>query len=129
MRTVWQRKIVPKVWRRAGGVLIPKEKKAENISQFRPISFLNVEGKIFFSIIAKRMSEYIQRNKYIDTSVQKAGIRNKYIDTSVQKAGIPGCSGCLELSSMIWHQIQTSKVEEKGPPCHLFGPRFWVSAL
>jgi len=47
MRTVWQRKIVPKVWRRAGGVLIPKEKKAENISQFRPISFLNVEGKIW----------------------------------------------------------------------------------
>jgi len=30
--------------------LIPKEKYATSISQFHPISLLNVEGKIFFSI-------------------------------------------------------------------------------
>ncbi|KAK0146192.1 Retrovirus-related Pol polyprotein from type-2 retrotransposable element R2DM [Merluccius polli] len=52
MRTAWQKKMIPKAWRRAGGVLIPKEKDAVNISQFRPISLLNVEGKIFFSVIA-----------------------------------------------------------------------------
>lgn len=99
MRTAWQKKIIPKVWRRAGGVLIPKEKDAVNISQFRPISLLNVEGKIFFSVIARRMSEYLRRNGYIDTSVQKAGIS--------------GFSGCSEHSSMIWHQIQTAKVERR----------------
>lgn len=74
MRTVWQKKSVPKVWRRAAGVFIPKEKGTENINQFRPISLLNVEGKIFFSVIAHRISGYLLNNQYIDTSVQKAGI-------------------------------------------------------
>lgn len=41
MQTVWRKRAIPKVWRRAGGVLIPKEKDASNISQFRPISLLN----------------------------------------------------------------------------------------
>lgn len=77
---VWQRKTIPKVWRRAGGVLIPKEKDTEIISQFQPISLLNVEGKLLFIVIARRISEYLQRNGYIDTSVQKAGI-----------SGFPGC--------------------------------------
>ena len=55
MRIVWKKEIIPKAWRRAGGVLIPKEKDATDISQFRSISLLNVEGKIFFSIIAQRL--------------------------------------------------------------------------
>ena len=84
---------------RAGGVLIPKEKDAESISQFRAISLLNVEGKVFFSVIARRIAKYLGRNKYIDTSVQKAGIS--------------GFSGCSEHSSMIWHQIQMAKAERK----------------
>ncbi len=48
MRIVWQKGIIPKVWRRAGGVLIPKEKDATDISQFRPICLLYVKAKIFF---------------------------------------------------------------------------------
>jgi len=43
---------------------------------------LNVEGKIFFSIIAQRLSTYL--------------LKNGFIDASIQKAGIPGFSGCLE---------------------------------
>ena len=38
------------MWRQAGGIFIPKEKIAVNIGKFRPISLLNVEGKIFFSV-------------------------------------------------------------------------------
>lgn len=98
MRTIWQKKTIPKVWRRAGGVLIPKEKEAETISQFRPISLLNVEGKMFFSVMAQRISAYL--------------LNNQYIDTSVQKAGISGFPGCLEHSSMIWHQIQAAKARK-----------------
>ncbi len=99
MRIVWQKGIIPKAWRRAGGVLIPKEKDATEISQFRPICLLNVEGKIFFSMIAQRLSTYLDKNKYIDTAVQKAGI--------------PGFSGCLEHTSMIWHQIQAAKKDKR----------------
>lgn len=54
MRVVWQRQRIPKAWRRAGGVLKPKEKGASDISQFRPICLLDVKGKIFFSIVAQR---------------------------------------------------------------------------
>ena len=72
--------------------MIPKEKDASNIDQFRQINLLNVEGKVFFSIVAKRMTMYLKQNNLIDTSVQKAGI--------------PGFSGCTEHTSMIWHQIQ-----------------------
>lgn len=96
---MWQKGIIPKAWRRAGGVLIPKEKDATDISQFRPICLLNVEGKIFFSVIAQRLSTYLEKNKYVDTSVQKAGI--------------PGFSGCLEHTSMIWHQIQAAKKDKR----------------
>lgn len=99
MRIVWKKGVIPKAWRRAGGVLIPKEKDATDISQFRPICLLNVEGKIFFSVIARRLSNYLEKNKYIDTSVQKAGI--------------PGFSGCLEHTSMIWHQIQAAKRDKR----------------
>lgn len=39
--------------------------------------------------------------------------RNQYTDTSVQKMGITGFSGCLEHSSMTWHQIQMAKLEKR----------------
>ena len=91
--------VVPRAWRRAGGVFIPKEKDSTSISQFRPISLLNVEGKIFFSIIAQRLSTYL--------------LKNCFIDASVQKPGIPGFPGCLEHINVIWQQIQSAKKERK----------------
>lgn len=97
MKVMWTRQTIPKSWRRAGGVLIPKEKDASNIGQFRQINLLNVEGKLFFSIVAKRLTTYLKKNSMIDTSMQKAGI--------------PGFSGCFEHTSMIWHQIQSARRE------------------
>ncbi|KAJ8346703.1 hypothetical protein SKAU_G00281040 [Synaphobranchus kaupii] len=99
MRVAWEKQIIPKAWRRAGGVLIPKEKNSTTIEQFRQINLLNVEGKIFFSVLAKRMAKYLNQNHFIDTSIQKAGNA--------------GFSGCLEHTSVIWHQIQTAKKEGK----------------
>ncbi len=68
-----------------------------DISQFRPICLLNAEGKIFFSMIAQRLSTYLEKNKYIDTAVQKAGI--------------PGFTGCLEHTSMIWQNAPGGYLE------------------
>ena len=60
-----------------------------------PIStVLNVVGKIFFVVVARRFVSYLKTDSLIDTSVQKAGI--------------PGFSGCLEHTSML-HQIQAMK--------------------
>uniref|UniRef100_A0A3B3B355 Reverse transcriptase domain-containing protein n=1 Tax=Oryzias melastigma TaxID=30732 RepID=A0A3B3B355_ORYME len=99
MKVVWQKGEIPKAWRRAGGILIPKEKDSSTIGQFRQISLLNVEGKIFFSVLAQRLLTYLQRNNFVDTSVQKAGVQ--------------GFSGCLEHTNIIWHQIQTAKKERR----------------
>ena len=82
-----------------GGVLISKEKESSDLSQFQMISLLNVEGKIFFSLVAQRLASYLERNSLIDTIVQKAGIL--------------GLAACLEHTSTIWHQIQTAKSEKK----------------
>ena len=44
------------------------------------IPLLRVEGKIFFSLVARRLSDFLSSNNYIDTSVQNGGI-----------SGMPGC--------------------------------------
>lgn len=38
------------------------------------VNLLNVEGKLFFSTVANRLTTYLKQNNLIDTSVQKAGI-------------------------------------------------------
>ena len=45
-------------------------------------SLFNVEGNIFFAVLASRLTRYF--------------LINKYISTSVQKDGVPGIAGCLE---------------------------------
>ena len=69
--------------------------QSKGITIFRPISLLNVEGKIFFGVLARRMTTFL--------------MSNHYINTSVQKAGIPGFPGCLEHSQMIWNSILSAK--------------------
>ena len=74
MKVAWKKGVIPRAWRRAGGVLIPKENDSSSIGQFRQISLLNVEGKIFFSVLAQRLSTFLQSNNFVDASAQKAGV-------------------------------------------------------
>ena len=99
LRSAWRNKKICTQWMRADGVYIPKEQDSTTITQFRPISLLNVEGKIFFSVMASRLTNFL--------------LENKYLDTSVQKGGIPGVPGCLEHATMIWDAIQKAKAEKK----------------
>ena len=82
LRSAWRNKKVSTQWMIAEGVYIPKEQNSSTINQFRPISLLNVEGKMFFSVMAARLTSYL--------------MENKFLDVSVQKGGIPGVPGCLE---------------------------------
>ena len=56
--------VVPVQWRIATEVYIPKSRSPDpnNIKDFRPISLLNVEGKLFFSILSKRLEKHIITN-------------------------------------------------------------------
>jgi len=65
---------VPEAWKEAEGIFTHKERNSKNVNQFRTISLLNVEGKIFFAILARRLTSFLTANKYINTYVQKGGV-------------------------------------------------------
>ncbi|GFO30698.1 reverse transcriptase [Plakobranchus ocellatus] len=98
LRSVWENIKISKEWMTAEWVYITKEQDSKGINQFRQISLLNVEGKIFFSIMASRLTKCL--------------IENGYINTSVQKGGIHGVSDCLEHAKLIWEAIQRAKSEK-----------------
>lgn len=67
---------MPQEWRYAEGVWIPKEENASNIKLFRTISF--------FKTVTKWLTEYLFKNNYIDTFVQKGGVPQLVAFHSVQ---------------------------------------------
>ena len=62
VESAWEAGRVDNEWKRAEGVYIPKEKDSRSLTQFRPISLLNVEGKVFFTIMASRLTQYVMSN-------------------------------------------------------------------
>ena len=96
LRAAWSN--LSEQWVSAGGAYIPREQNSTVINQFQQISMLNVEGKIFFSVMASRVTKYLTKNGYINTSVQKGGI--------------PGVSGCFQHTAMVWRAIQRAKSEK-----------------
>lgn len=95
MKAVWRGNRLPDEWLVAEGCFIPKEENSSSIKQFCTISLLNVEGKIFFGILASRLTSFL--------------LSNKYIDTPVQKGGVPGVPGCIEHTSVISKIIEDAK--------------------
>ena len=95
VESAWETGRVDNEWKRAEDVYIPKEKDSRSLTQFRPISLLNVEGKVFFTIMASRLTQYV--------------MSNRYIDTTIQKGGVPGVPGCIEHTTMIWESIQQAR--------------------
>lgn len=87
LKLFWHRGKVASQWRTTEGIWIPKEENASTIEKFCIISLLCVEGKIFFKIVSQRLMEFL--------------LKNRYIDTSVQKGGVPGVPGCLEHTGVV----------------------------
>lgn len=57
VKILWAiREKVTQQWRYAEGVWVPKEEISTTLEQFRTILLLNVEGKMFFSIVAPSTS-------------------------------------------------------------------------
>ena len=54
-------------WAEADGVYIPKEQLLKLLNQFRPISLLNVKGKIFFGVLTGRLVQFLLVNCLVDT--------------------------------------------------------------
>lgn len=71
---LWRRGKVAHQWRFAEGVWILEEEESKSIDQFRIMSVLSVEAKIFFTVVGRRLTDFLLRHTYLDTSVQKEGI-------------------------------------------------------
>ncbi len=95
LQTLWKKKLEPGLWTLAEGCFVPKELNSTRLEQFREISLLDVEGKIFWSIFAKRLTAYL--------------LANEFIDPSVQKGEVPGYSSCLEHTAVISQLINDAK--------------------
>ena len=99
IKGLWKKNKMSDTWRRADGVLIPKEDGASEIGKFRTISLLNIEGKLFWKLKADKVTSFI--------------MKNKFIDGSIQKGGIPGVSGCMEHTAVLSHLIAEAKKQKQ----------------
>ena len=87
--------VVPIQWRYAMEFFIPKVKpfSQSNVKDFRPIALLNVEGKLFFSLLSKRLEQHIITNY-------------KFLDKSIQKGCMEKVPGCWEHMSIVWSALK-----------------------
>ena len=86
--------VVPLQWCYAMKHYIPKSKPpCPNIKDFHLIAFLNVEGKLFFSLISKQLVNHIITNSNL-------------INTSVLKVRTDKVRGCWEHMPMVWSALK-----------------------
>ncbi|XP_052218148.1 uncharacterized protein LOC127835750 [Dreissena polymorpha] len=80
LKEVWRKGDVPEAWKEAEGIFTPKEHNYKTVNQFRTISLLNVEGKIFFAILARRLTSFMTalRHYHVGGHIQK--IITSYLD-------------------------------------------------
>ena len=68
----------------------------------RPISILNVEGRIFFTMVNKRLFRFL--------------LDNNYIDRKIQKGFIEAIAGCIEFGALSQESIKYAK-DKRRPIC------------
>jgi len=97
---IFKSKDVPRDWAIAFVVLLQKTKGVlDDLSEFRPIAITNTLGKIFFSIISARLQNFM--------------VKNNYIQTILQKGFISGVPGCVEHSFSLWEALREAKDEAR----------------
>ena len=90
--------VVPLQWLYAMEFFIPKTipPSPSNVKNFRPIALLNVEEKLFFSLVARRVEQHIITN-------------NSLINTSIQKGCMEKVPGCWEHMSSVWSALKDAR--------------------
>ena len=94
--------IVPVQWRIAKLAFAAKADSADenNIAHFRDIALLNVEGKLFFSLVSQRLTHHIVH-------------RNRFLNTSIQKGCMEGIPGCWEHMASLWDTLKDARSNSK----------------
>jgi hypothetical protein len=67
---------LPPTWKHATKVIIPKlSKDSTNCFPYRPISFLNIAGKIFEKILSNRLKNFLETNNLLP--LEQFGFRSE----------------------------------------------------
>ena len=92
---------IPIQWWSAQEIYIPKvSNPSENkLSHFRSIALLNVEGKLFFSLVSKRLEARLIPN-------------NKFIKKAIQKDCMAKIPGCWEHLCMVWYALKNKRTQK-----------------
>ena len=104
-KEVLRRKSIPKSWQRAATILIYKKGDKSDPSNFRPITLEPVILKIFTSFLRDRVFEFLQKNKNIETSIQKGFT--------------PGLRGTFESIANMAHIINDARRRQRSVPITL----------
>ena len=64
---VWKDKEIPRSWQCGFVILIPKSSTTtlSDPTEFRPIALINTEGRLFFTLMEWRLSNFMIKNGYI----------------------------------------------------------------
>lgn len=95
----WKSQSCPASFGTAVIKLIPKEDNCNTPSKTRPIALTNTHGKVFLSIVADRVSKYMDDNKLFNSSLQKGFVS--------------GVSGCLEHTSLLSEALADARKHER----------------
>ena len=94
---------IPIQWQSAQEIYIPKistlTPSNTKISDFRLIALLNVEGKLFFSLISMRLETNLICN-------------NKFIYNSIQNGCMEKVPGWWEHLFMVWHALKEARTQK-----------------
>jgi len=94
-RRVWESREIPKSWQCALVVLIAKSEVLDSPAEFRPIALLNAEGRLFFTLMQWRLSDFM--------------LKNGYINSKVQKGFMAEVAGCVEHSETMYRMLTDAK--------------------
>ena len=88
---------IPTSWAEAAVVLLHKDGDPAEPKNYRPIALTSCSGKIFFSIWARRLEIFMQKNDYFKRSKQKGFLK-----------GISGCPEHIECLKAALKDAKTS---------------------
>ena len=101
MNRVWSEKTIPAAesWQRAVIVLLAKADVLDDPAEFRTIALCNLEGRLFFTLMNWRLSEFM--------------IKNGDINTAVQRGFIEKLPGCVEHSETLHHAMLDARQNKR----------------
>lgn len=70
----WTKNNIAEFWKRVEKIRLPKEEHAETLQEFRIISLLDIDGKVFLDLRRRGLTRILQKYIYMDILVQKSGI-------------------------------------------------------